>query len=156
MIKVDRCNQNPLITPQDVRPSRENFKVDGIFNCGVTRYKDEIILLCRVAESVKNVPEGSCKIPLVTNKHGKDEIEVVTIVQSEHPEFDYSDSRSIRRKGANGMKKIAYLTSLSHLRIARSKDGIHFILDDQPTILPRAEDECWGMEDPRITKMEDN
>ena len=88
MIKVDRCNQNPLITPQDVRPSRENFKVDGIFNCGVTRYKDEIILLCRVAESVKNVPEGSCKIPLVTNKHGKDEIEVVTIVQSEHPEFD--------------------------------------------------------------------
>ena len=156
MIKVDRCNQNPLITPQDVRPSREDFKVDGIFNCGVTRYKDEIILLCRVAESVKNVPEGSYKIPLVTNKHGKDEIEVVTIVQSEHPEFDYSDSRSIWRKDAKGMKKIAYLTSLSHLRIARSKDGIHFTVDDKPTILPRAEDECWGMEDPRITKIEDN
>ncbi|HCR40076.1 MAG TPA: glycosidase, partial [Lachnospiraceae bacterium] len=49
----------------------------------------------------------------------------------------------IWRKDAKGMKKIAYLTSLSHLRIARSKDGIHFTVDDKPTILPRAEDECW-------------
>ena len=52
-MNVTRCNKNPLIEPKDVKPSREDFKVDGVFNCGVTKYNDEIILLCRIAESVK-------------------------------------------------------------------------------------------------------
>ena len=47
------------------------------------------------------------------------------------------------------------MTSLSHLRIARSKDGIHFEIDEHPAILPLAEEESWGMEDPRITKIGD-
>jgi len=155
MIKINRCTQNPLITSNDVKPSREDFKVDGVFNCGVTKYKGNVILLCRVAESVKDVPEGSYKIPVVDNKDGKDVVEIITIVKTEHPEFDYSDSRSVWKKDSAGIKKIEYLTSLSHLRIARSKDGINFTIGDQPAIMPRAEDESWGMEDPRITKMED-
>lgn len=51
-MKVRRCEKNPLIVPADVTPSRPEFKVDGIFNCGVAKLGEEIILLCRVAESV--------------------------------------------------------------------------------------------------------
>ncbi len=155
MIQVKRCAKNPLITPKDVKPSREDFKVDGVFNCGVTKYNGDVILLCRVAESVKDIIDGFCKIPMVINNDGVDSIELVTIAKADHSEFDYSDSRSIWRKDGNGVKKIEYLTSLSHIRIARSKDGINFEIDEKPTIMPRAEDENWGMEDPRITKIED-
>lgn len=155
MIKVNRCTQNPLITTNDVKPSRKEFKVDGIFNCGVTKYKDEVILLCRVAESVKDVSEGSYKIPFISNENAKNDVKIITIVKAEHPEFEYSDSRSIWKKDAAGFKKIEYLTSLSHLRIARSRDGINFTIEEHPAIMPCAEDESWGMEDPRITKLED-
>ena len=48
-MKIERCVYNPLLTPADVKPSRQDFKIDGVFNCGVTEYKDEVILLCRVA-----------------------------------------------------------------------------------------------------------
>ncbi len=51
-MKIERCVYNPLLTPADVKPSRQDFKIDGVFNCGVTEYKGEVILLCRVAESV--------------------------------------------------------------------------------------------------------
>ena len=47
-MKIERCVNNPLLTPADVKPSRQDFKVDGVFNCGVTEYKGEVILLCRV------------------------------------------------------------------------------------------------------------
>lgn len=154
MIRIKRCSQNPLICPKDVKPSREDFKVDGIFNCGVTRYKDEIFLLCRVAESVKTISNEVVKIPIVTNKSGRDEIEIVTLVKSEYPHYDFSDSREINQYTSKG-KRIIYLTSLSHLRLARSKDGINFIVDESPFVFPTAKEEGWGMEDPRITQIED-
>ena len=45
-IVVKRSERNPLIKPSDVKPSREDFKVDGVFNCGVCKYKDDYIFLC--------------------------------------------------------------------------------------------------------------
>ncbi|HEY0109666.1 MAG TPA: glycoside hydrolase family 130 protein, partial [Fibrella sp.] len=44
-----------------------------------------------------------------------------------------------------------YLTSLSHLRLARSRDGIHFQIDEQPFLFPARPDESFGIEDARIT-----
>ena len=48
---------------------------------------------------------------------------------------------------------------ISHLSVARSKDGIdnwHF--DDQTTLMPSPEthpEEIWGIEDPRLTRLEE-
>ena len=47
---IDRASENPIIRPEQVRPSREDFEVIGVFNAGVARLGDEIILLLRVAE----------------------------------------------------------------------------------------------------------
>ncbi len=44
-----------------------------------------------------------------------------------------------------------YLTSISHLRPARSRDGIHFQIADVPTIRAADRYETFGIEDPRIT-----
>ncbi|MEJ2704971.1 MAG: glycoside hydrolase family 130 protein [Sedimentisphaerales bacterium] len=43
-----------------------------------------------------------------------------------------------------------YLTSISHLRLARSRDGIHFEIGTAPRISPATEYETFGIEDPRI------
>ena len=153
-MKINRCPNNPLITPEDVKPSRPDFKVDGVFNCGVAEYNGEVLLLCRVAESVKCDNPDEVKIPIVVNKDGKDVLDVITYVKSEHPELDFSDSRHVLKHGKKG-KKSVNLTSLSHLRLARSKDGIHFTVEDYPAVFPIAEEESWGMEDPRITQIGD-
>lgn len=153
-MKVERCLANPLIVPQDVRPSRQDFKVDGVFNCGVAEYQGEVILLCRVAESVKCENKDEVKIPVVVKKDNKDVLKIITYEKEEHPELDFSDSREVF-KNIGKKKKVLNLTSLSHLRIARSKDGIHFVIDEKPAIKPIAEEESWGMEDPRITRIGD-
>jgi beta-1,2-mannobiose phosphorylase / 1,2-beta-oligomannan phosphorylase len=154
-IDVKRSLRNPLIKPSDVKASREDFKVDGVFNCGVCKYNDEYILLCRVAESVKVVSEDEVKIPVVVNKNGEDVIEIVSFNKKIDTQFDYSDSRSLWITDVKGGRKIAYLTSLSHIRVARSKDGENFEIADEAFIKPIASEEEWGIEDPRITQIDD-
>ena len=48
---------------------------------------------------------------------------------------------------------------ISHLTVARSQDGIsNWKIDSQPTLLPNPEqypEEIWGIEDPRITYLEE-
>lgn len=151
-IMLTRCKQNPLLTIHDVVPSREDFIVEGVFNCGVTKYKDEYILLCRVAESVKTRKEDIIGIPVVEEIQGKDDFRVIEIDKNEYPEYCFRDSRTITR-GKDGNANVVYLTSLSHIRIARSKDGVNFKLDEKPTIMPSGKEECWGIEDPRITRI---
>ena len=150
---LKRCGYNPLLMPADVKPSHPRFQVDGIFNCGVARYQGEVILLCRVAESVRQTDENKLEIPVVVNEGGKDVIRTVVYDKKEQTEFDYSDSRSDYKTGSKGRRTVANLTSLSHLRVARSGDGIHFTVEDKPCIMPIASEESWGMEDPRITQI---
>lgn len=154
-INIRRHVKNPLIEAEDIKPTREDFKVDGIFNCGVASYGDEIILLCRVAESVKVEDKNIVKVPVVVNKDGNDEIDIITLDKTIDKQYDYSDSRSVWNVDNYGCKQIAYLTSLSHLRIARSKDGVNFQVEDKPFVFPNSSEEEWGMEDPRITKIDD-
>jgi Predicted glycosylase len=48
-----------------------------------------------------------------------------------------------------------WLTSISHFRIARSTDGINFAVDPRPAMSPETEYEAFGIEDPRITFIDD-
>lgn len=153
-IGIKRYQENPILSIRDVKPSCEEFTVKGVFNCGVTKYKDEYILLCRVAEAVDTEDEDLFRFPIVAEKEGESVFEIVSIRKSEHPEYCFADARTITR-GNDANSDVVYLTTLSHLRIARSKDGVHFVIDDAPSIMPNAEEECWGMEDPRITRIED-
>lgn len=151
---IIRNTENPLLKPSDVVPSSKEFQVIGIFNCGVVRCLDETILLCRIAETVIHPEdENKVSIPVVVNKDGRNYFETVSLDKTKETALDFSDSRQITLKG-NALK-IIYLTSLSHFRIARSKDGVHFELDQKPTIMPNNKEEQWGIEDPRITPLGD-
>ena len=65
------------------------------------------------------------------------------------PNMDVSDPRmTITPEGT-------FLTSLSHLRVATSSDGVHFDMPDKPAMFPANKYEAFGLEDPRVTKIED-
>ena len=73
------------------------------------------------------------------------------------PGLDLRDPRSIRYRNNTGYLRmtnegyIDFLAQISHLRVARSKDGVHFTVDDEPAIAPLTEMEEYGVEDPRAT-----
>ena len=73
------------------------------------------------------------------------------------PGLDLTDPRAIRyRNLAGGFTAAAddvsdFLTQMSHLRVARSRDGVHFDVEDHPMVPPTTRFEEYGCEDPRAT-----
>lgn len=143
---VERFTENPLITPGDVPPSRDGWEVIGAFNAGAIRFKGEILLLLRVAERPMDKPDDEQVSPILNPTTGQ--IEYLR-VKNDDPDVEIPDSRSFYYKGE--MK----LTSISHLRIARSTDGINFAIDSKPAVFPEEANETYGLEDPRITQIGD-
>lgn len=77
------------------------------------------------------------------------------------PGLDLSDPRTIRYRGSTGGFTAAaddvtdFLTQMSHLRVARSSDGVHFRVDAAPAVAPLDRLEEYGCEDPRATRLDD-
>ena len=134
-----------LLEPKHLKSTREDFEVIGVFNPGVIKYGNEIIMIARVAEQVIQNDPDNFLVPLnITNK----EIKVIKLPKKNFG-YDYSDPRIIRNHHHN------YLTSISHLRVGRSLDGINFEFLEDGYIFPDNIYEEYGMEDPRITQIED-
>ena len=89
-IMLKRSPANPIITPEMVKPSRPDFKVDGTFNAGVTRHGNEIIMLVRIAESVISANPRDVVVPTLGHKDGTWSLGL-TVFQRDDPAFDFSD-----------------------------------------------------------------
>ncbi|WP_446897512.1 glycoside hydrolase family 130 protein [Clostridium sp. LBM24168] len=148
-MNIKRYKFNPIIKAEDVKPSCENLKVIGAFNPGATVYGDQVVLAFRTAEVTENVNDNFLKIPVVDSEGGF--LTTVTI-NKRNKNYDFSDSRVI--KNVKEPYDFEYLTSISHIRLARSRDGINFDVDDRPFIFPGNKYESFGIEDPRITKID--
>jgi predicted GH43/DUF377 family glycosyl hydrolase/glycosyltransferase involved in cell wall biosynthesis len=80
---------------------------------------------------------------------------VEVFLPRDHPGLDLSDPRTIRYRNLTGGFTAAaddtsdLLTQMSHLRVARSRDGIHFAVEDTPSVMPASRLEEYGCEDPR-------
>ncbi len=144
-MSIVRLDENPLIRPADVKPSREDFEVICVFNAGATRLGDEILLLLRVAERPSASPE-EVVAPILHPDDSSRGIQLLRVARSD-PDFEAIDSRVFNYKNK------PYLTSISHLRVARSRDGRHFAVDDEPAMRAEFRSEEYGIEDPRITKI---
>ncbi len=142
---VIRAAENPILRPEDVSPSRQDFEVIGVFNAAVARYRDEVFLLLRVAERPINHHADVVLSPIYDVDHR--EIVIKTFSRDD-PQNDFLDPRLIVRPHET------YLTSISHLRLARSTDGIRFRVADAPAIQAANEYETFGVEDPRITQID--
>jgi len=144
---MKRHSDNPLIRPADVTPSASGFRVRGAFNPGATRFGDEILLLLRVAEDCP-AEEGYVAVPTLRIEDGIGHAEALT-VSLDDPDVKLKDTRGVIYNGVD------YLSTMSHLRLARSRDGVHFTVDEMPFIFPSEPCERFGVEDARITRIGD-
>ncbi|MDH4240820.1 MAG: glycoside hydrolase family 130 protein [Phycisphaerae bacterium] len=144
-MSIFRSPHNPIIEPKDIKPSKEDYEVIGVFNAGVTRFEDHVVLLLRVAER----PISLHPDIVLAGVYDVTQCDIILKEFSKNdPENDFSDPRLIIRPAET------YLTSISHLRLARSADGINFDIEDTPALGPANEYETFGVEDPRISLIE--
>ena len=140
-----RFPENPLLMPQDLRASSSELQIISLLNPGAFVYEGKTCLLVRVAESITQ-KEGVIFFPAV-NASGK--IEIIEIPLND-PELVATDARVIKYKGLD------YLTTLSHLRMLCSEDGIHFSEPEgNEMIMGSGILEQFGIEDCRVAKLED-
>ncbi len=140
-----RYKKNPLLSPGDLKPSDENMIIECLLNPGVFEFNGKTGLLIRVAERTIQ-EEGAVAIPIY-NDEGKVEIIKFNL---DDPKFDASDPRVINYDG------IDYLTTISHFRLLFSDDGTTFYESEEyPSIFGEGEYESYGIEDCRVSKIED-
>ena len=89
-MKIFRSPENPIIKPIDVKPSRDDFEVIGVFNAGVTRFKEEVVLLLRVAERPINQNPDIAQTAIYDINKGQLVIKDFSIGD---PAIDFSDPR---------------------------------------------------------------
>ncbi len=146
-MRIERALMNPLISPLHVTPSSPEMQVVSAFNAAATTWKGETILLLRVAEIPRDVPDEEVAVPIVERSNGKVHVSIRRFRKGT-PGLNISDPRAVIFDGE------ILLSSLSHLRLARSQDGFHFDIDCQPAIFPTEDYEEYGIEDPRMTVLE--
>ena len=141
---ANRFVENPLLRPADVRPSRPGLEVACLLNPGVFEFDNKIWLIIRVAERPKQQPDF-ISFPIL--RIGGIEIMEIAI---NDPHLNATDARILRYKGND------YLTTLSHLRLFCSDDGIHFReAEGYPQLHGEGPLETFGLEDCRVTKIAD-
>ena len=139
---VKRFAQNPILSPKDIRPSIPGMKVECLLNPGVFRFKGRIWLLLRVAERPEQKP-GKTTFPILD--HGAVKIREF---ENTDPRLDLSDPRVVTFAGED------YLTTLSHLRLVSSEDGIHFCEEPgYPPLTGQGPLEAYGIEDCRVARI---
>ncbi len=143
---LKRYKLNPIIKPSMLKPSLKGFNVLGVFNPGATIFSKQVILLLRVAENCLK-KKGFYTIPYYDFIDGNGVPRILEIPKTD-PNVSPKDSRGIFYNGKD------YLSSISHIRIARSHDGINFTIDKKPFIYPCLESESFGVEDARISKID--
>ncbi|MEY4244529.1 MAG: hypothetical protein RLZZ245_2114 [Verrucomicrobiota bacterium] len=137
-----RFPENPIMHPQDIRPSGPDVMIECLLNPGVFSFEGRTWLLLRVAERPKQTP-GKISFPVLED--GK--VHVMEFDKSD-PRLDDSDPRVISFDGED------YLTTLSHLRLVSSSDGVNFREEPNFQLLTGVgPQEAYGIEDCRVTQI---
>ena len=141
-----RFPENPLLMPKDLKASNSDLQIISLLNPGVFVFEKKIWMLVRVAESITQ-KEGVIFFPAM-NALGK--VEIIEIPLND-PELIANDARVVNYKGLD------YLTTLSHLRLLCSDDGIKFYEpnDIEPIIGGSGVLEQFGIEDCRVSQLGD-
>ncbi|MNK07509.1 Beta-1,4-mannooligosaccharide phosphorylase [compost metagenome] len=140
---AQRFIQNPLLSPKDLKPSRAGLQITCLLNPGVFTFQRKTWLLVRVAERPEQ-QDGIISFPVLKG----DGIEIIEI-SAKDPELNAKDPRVINYKGVD------YLTTLSHLRLLCSDDGISFYEPEgYPLLQGQTGQEAFGVEDCRVALLD--
>lgn len=135
-----RFKANPLLSPEDLPSSTEGLEITCLLNPGVFQFEGKTWLLVRVAERPEQ-KDNIISFPILT------ETGAITIIEipKNDPDLIATDARVINYKGVD------YLTTLSHLRLLCSEDGIKFYEpENYPPLVGEGMLETFGIEDCRV------
>lgn len=140
-----RFINNPILTTKDIIPSQPGLMVECVLNPGVFQFEGKTWLLLRVAERPVQ-KEGMISFPVLREDGSMEILEF----EKNDPHLNLSDARMV------GYKDRTYLSTISHLRLVCSDDGIHFYEpQDFPTkIFGQGPLETFGIEDSRVGLLE--
>lgn len=140
-----RFAANPLLAPADLKASTDGLEITCLLNPGVFRFQDKTWLLVRVAERPAQ-KENLISFPILTETGS---IEIIEI-KKDDPDLDATDARVINYKGTD------YLTTLSHLRLLCSDDGVRFYEPEgYPALVGEGMLQTFGIEDCRVSQLDD-
>lgn len=142
---TSRYPHNPLLRPADIKASHAGMQVECLLNPGIFRFDNKTWMLVRVAERPVQKKE-SVSFPVL------DESGRVTVIEinRDEPDLDLSDARIVTYKGHG------YLSTLSHLRLLSSADGVSFTESaEYPPVFGSGSYETYGVEDCRVAKIDD-
>lgn len=145
---ITKYKSNPIIKPEDIKTDNEELEVLGVFNPGATRDKEKVILLLRVALKPRD-EKGWIKI-FVADKYNDYNLKILKWKKLKSLKLLSDDKRYI------DINDKRYLTSLSVFYLAESFDGLNFTISPDPVFFPATDYEIYGVEDPRISKIEDD
>ncbi|HEY4198471.1 MAG TPA: glycoside hydrolase family 130 protein [Mucilaginibacter sp.] len=139
-----RFPENPLLSPKDLEPSLAGLEIACLLNPGVFRFENKTWLLVRVAE---RPPQNEVHLSFpVLSENGETKILEIPLNDAD---LIATDARVVRFQG------IDYLTTLSHLRLLCSGDGIHFYEPPGYTkIFGMGQLQTFGVEDCRVSKID--
>jgi predicted GH43/DUF377 family glycosyl hydrolase len=134
-----------LLQPADVPPSQDDWEVIGAFNPGVAEYGDDAMLLVRVAERPREKRPGFVALPRWEATGG------IAVDWLAAADVDSLDARVVRTSPAGRVR----LTFASHLRLVNCGTGRAVKTIESAALLPAGPCEEFGVEDARITKLDD-
>jgi predicted GH43/DUF377 family glycosyl hydrolase len=142
---AQRFPQNPILTTKDIKPSQPGFVVECVLNPGVFQFEGKTWLLLRVAERPVQ-KEGFISFPIL---HADGSMEILEFDKNS-PDINLADARMV------GYKNKTYLSTISHLRLVCSDDGVNFYepIDFPTKIFGQGALETFGIEDSRVSWME--
>ena len=170
-----RVTSGPLLRPSDVRSSHPELEVVSVLNPAAARVGGEVVLLLRVAERPirRDPPRDALTIDLagahpkltpLDSGLGADDVVPITLIDGDAtdrlqvvylpkdlPGLDLHDPRGVTFTHPTTHRRTIFLSQFSHLRTARSKDGLSFTVDAVPAIYSHGPLEEYGCEDPRAT-----
>jgi len=139
-----RFVENPLLSPKDIPASTAGLEITCLLNPGVFQFQGKTWLIVRVAERPSQ-KDDTISFPILT------EAGSITIIEihKDHAELIVTDARVINYQGTD------YLTTLSHLRLLCSDDGIKFYEpEDYPALVGEGILEAFGIEDCRVAQID--
>ena len=162
-----RAKKKLLLEPSDFAPSRPDFEVVGAFNPGVTEIDGQVLLLVRVAERPRETRPGFVGLPRFV-PGGESVVDWVRC-----DELEFIDPRVVQILETGCVR----LTFVSHLRVVRltddpssgnmGHDGLGTVGNSdrvrnhvkdghvmEGAFLPEESWEEFGVEDPRITRID--
>lgn len=137
-----RYSQNPILRPADLTPSAPGLEIACLLNPGIFQYQGKTGMVVRVAERPVQ-QAGIVSFPVLTEAG----MELMHI-REDDPRLSMTDARVLNFAGKD------YLTTLSHLRVLWSDDGVYFYEQDNSLMIGQTPDEFFGIEDCRVVELE--